>query len=70
MLKKVLKIIGIIAGVYAVSNTLCLAVIGIGRIIRYSLEPHKDCRDIALRAWDEAMYEFKRYGRLLKCIFG
>ena len=59
-MKKVFKIAGKIIGGYAVLNTLVLAWVGVGRIIKYSYDnPGASHREFNAKVIDEAAESWK-----------
>lgn len=67
-MKKLLKVLGVIAGGYAIWNTLCLAWIGAGRIVRrctenYPNESFMESDDVVVK---EAINDWKILFRRLK----
>lgn len=59
-MKKALKVLGTIIGGYAIFNTLCLAFIGGGRIIRHKIDnPGKSIIESDNEVVDEAVNDYK-----------
>lgn len=66
-MKKALKVLGTIIGGYAIWNTLCLAFIGGGRIIRHEIDnPKKSILESDAEVINEAVNDYKYWFDLIR----